>query len=114
MRFRAYLITIITAAASIASAQVASHAPAIQPAAAGPSSVQVSAMAMKPVVRVNGAVLTQIDLTREMYMMFPYAEQHGGMPKSMEADIRKGALDMIVFEELLYQEAKRRNVQVPA
>jgi peptidyl-prolyl cis-trans isomerase SurA len=32
----------------------------------------------------------------------------------MEADIRQGALNMIIFEELLYQEAKRRKLPVPA
>jgi parvulin-like peptidyl-prolyl isomerase len=64
---------------------------------------------------VNGAVLTDRDLRREMLSMFPYAAQHGGeFPKAMEPDIRKGALQMIVFEELLYQEASRRNLTVPA
>ncbi len=67
---------------------------------------------MKPAVRVNGAVLTEADVLREMYVIFPYANQHGGFPKAMEADIRKGAIDMIVFEELLYQEAKRTKVSI--
>lgn len=30
----------------------------------------------------------------------------------MEADIRKGAIEMIVFEELLYQEARRMNIPI--
>ena len=69
----------------------------------------------KPVARVNGAVLTDRDLLREMYAIFPYARQHnGGFPKAMEADIRAGALKMIVFEELVYQEAQRRQLSVPA
>src|SRR5512137_383652 len=62
---------------------------------------------MKPAVRVNGAILTEADVVREMYTIFPYASQHGGFPKALEADIRKGAIEMIVFEELLYQEANR-------
>jgi peptidyl-prolyl cis-trans isomerase SurA len=67
----------------------------------------------KPVARVNGAVLTQGDLIREMYAIFPYARQHnGGFPSAMEADIRRGALKMIEFEELVYQEAKRRQMTV--
>ncbi|MGC9944996.1 MAG: peptidylprolyl isomerase [Bryobacteraceae bacterium] len=71
--------------------------------------------AAKPVARVNGAVLTDRDLHREMLAMFPYAAQHGGeFPKAMEPNIRKGALQMIVFEELLYQEALRRKMTVPA
>jgi hypothetical protein len=68
----------------------------------------------KPVARVNGAVLTDRDLLREMYAIFPYARQHnGGFPKAMEADIRAGALKMIVFEELVYQEARRRQLTTP-
>jgi hypothetical protein len=68
----------------------------------------------KTVARVNGRLLTDHDLLREMMTIFPYARQHGGkFPVSMEADIRRGALDMLEFEELVYQEAARRNLQVP-
>lgn len=68
----------------------------------------------RPVARVNGAVLTDRDLVREMYAIFPYARQHnGGFPKAMEADIRAGAMKMIVFEELAYQEALRRKMAIP-
>jgi hypothetical protein len=64
-------------------------------------------------VRVNGAVLTDHDLLREMYTIFPYARQHnGGFPKEMEADIRRGALKMIEFEELVYQESNRRHLTI--
>src|SRR5271165_6056689 len=67
----------------------------------------------KPVARVNGTVLTDRDLLREMFAIFPYARQHnGGFPKAMEEDIRKGALQMIIFEELVYQEAQRRGMTV--
>lgn len=66
-----------------------------------------------PVARVNGAVLTDHDLLREMYSIFPYARQHNGrFPKEMEAGIRNGAMQMIVFEELVYQEALRRKMTV--
>jgi hypothetical protein len=64
-------------------------------------------------VRVNGATLTDRDLLREMLSIFPYARVHNGFPKAMEADIRNGAMKMMVFEELVYQEAKRRNMTVP-
>jgi len=67
----------------------------------------------RPVARVNGAVLTDQDLVREMYAIFPYARQHNGFPKAMEADIRSGAMKMIVFEELVYQEALRRKMTIP-
>jgi parvulin-like peptidyl-prolyl isomerase len=66
----------------------------------------------KPAARVNGAVLTEADVVRQMYTIFPYASQHGGFPKSMEADIRKGAIEMIIFEELLYQEARQMKITI--
>ena len=78
-----------------------------------PVSTQISLA--KPVVRINGAVLTEVDLQREMAAMFPYAQQHGGkVPKSMEAEVRRGALQMIEFEELVYQEAVRQKMQISA
>ena len=46
----------------------------------------------KPVAKVNGAVLTDRDLLREMYTIFPYAQQHNGFPKELEPEIRRGAL----------------------
>jgi len=68
----------------------------------------------RPVARVNGVVLTDHDLRREMLAIFPYAAQHGGQfPKAMEPNIRKGAMRMIEFDELLYQEAMRRKMTVP-
>ena len=66
----------------------------------------------KAVVKVNGAVLTDRDLLREMFALFPYAKQHGGFPKKQEAKIRQGALQMIIFEELVYQEALRRKMTI--
>jgi hypothetical protein len=68
--------------------------------------------AMKPAVRVNEAVLTEADVVRQMYTIFPYAGQHGGFPKPLEAEIRKGAIEMIIFEELLYQEAMRMKIPI--
>jgi peptidyl-prolyl cis-trans isomerase C len=62
---------------------------------------------------VNGTVLTDGDLQREIFTIFPYARQHGGtVPKELEPGIRQGALQMIIFEELVYQEAERRNLTV--
>jgi parvulin-like peptidyl-prolyl isomerase len=76
-----------------------------------PASTQVSLA--KPVARINGALLTEADLQREISAMFPYAQQHGGkVPKSMEAEVRRGALQMIEFEELVYQEAVRQKMQI--
>jgi hypothetical protein len=62
---------------------------------------------------VNGVALTELDLAREEYAIFPYAKTHGGIPKGAEPDIRRGAMKMIIFEELVYQEAQRRKFTVP-
>jgi peptidyl-prolyl cis-trans isomerase C len=111
MKVWSFIVAVILTGNSLA--QVASHGPsASKPGTSAAGSSEIAAMAVKPVAKVNGSVLTEIDLKREMYMMFPYAQQHGGVPKSMEPEIRKGAMDMMIFEELLYQEAKRRNLQV--
>lgn len=122
MRYQLPACVLLLAALSVAPviAQVASHAPttvAKQPApatktqAAQPSAIQVSD---KPVAKVNGTVLTERDLVREMYAIFPYARQHSGFPKAQEASIRQGALQMIIFEELVYQDAERRKLTVSA
>ena len=107
------VFALLLGAAVHASAQVASHAPA---GAANQATLPSSAFQVsdKPVARVNGAVLTDRDLLREMLQIFPYASQHNGFPKAQEASIRQGALQMIIFEELVYQEALRRKLVVPA
>jgi peptidyl-prolyl cis-trans isomerase SurA len=96
-------------------AQVTSHAPTVfKPATAQKASAtSPQPIPTKPVVRVNGAVLTDADLLREEYAIFPYARQHNGIPKDLAPQIRDGALKMIIFEELVYQEAKHRNILVP-
>lgn len=110
------VLALLLVAVSSANAQVSSHTPtkAVQPTpaakAAPNSSFNVSD---KAVAKVNGAVLTDRDLLREMLQIFPYAGQHNGFPKDQEANIRQGALQMIIFEELVYQEAQRRKLTVP-
>src|ERR1019366_2859151 len=97
-------------------AQVASHAPtalATQPTPNAFAQSPAPIVTGKPVARVNGVAVTDRDLLRDMYTIFPYARQHSGFPKSMEADIRKGALEMVVFEELVYQQAQRQKTTVP-
>lgn len=105
---------ILVLAALSAAAQVASHAPTAVLAPATASTASPLQLSDKPVARVNGAVLTDRDLVREMYAIFPYAKQHNGFPKAQEAAIRQGALEMIIFEELVYQEAGRRQVTISA
>jgi len=97
---------------SAAYAQVSSHAPTAF-ANAPTTGVSKSAPAnSKLVARVNNSVFTDADLVREEYAIFPYAKQHNGIPKEFEKGIRDGALKMLIFEELVYQEAQHRKMTV--
>jgi hypothetical protein len=106
----------ILLALATAGAQVASHAPTALSGAQGQGAAAAVVTAPdKPVALVNGSVLTGADLLREEYAIFPYARQHnGGIPKEFAQQIRDGALKMIVFEELVYQEALSEHMTVPA
>lgn len=108
MKMKLPLVLLLLLSSGYVRGQIASHAATtLQPMAQGPDD--------KPVARVNGVVLTQSDLVREEYAIFPYAQQHGGdLPKDLEPGIRAGALKMIVFEELVYQEALRRKMTIAA
>ena len=115
MKYKFSIFGFLLLAFAAAGAQVASHAPTVftQAPAQAPATSALMA-ADKPVARVNGSVLTDADLVREEYAIFPYARQHNGIPKELEPQIRDGALKMIIFEELVYQEALRRKMTVPA
>jgi parvulin-like peptidyl-prolyl isomerase len=115
MKYKVFILPFLLLGIGVAAGQVSSHAATVFPktpaqSAAGPS----QSAANKPVVRVNSSVLTDADLVREEYAIFPYARQHNGIPKEFEKQIRDGALKMIIFEELVYQEALRQRVTVPA
>lgn len=105
----AVLVSVLTCGAQL----VSSHAPTLAPT---PTKATTASAPMPaaggPVARVNGVVLTDRDLAREIQTIFPYAQMHNGLPKSMEPEMRKGALEMIIFEELIYQEALRRKMTV--
>ncbi|HVI07650.1 MAG TPA: peptidyl-prolyl cis-trans isomerase [Candidatus Binatia bacterium] len=122
-RFQLQTLALCMFVIAPAVAQVASHAPTsvnttvaanAAPAAAAPSASlsPVKPVMDKPVVRINGVELTDRDLLREMLTIFPYARQHNGFPKAEEEKIRMGALKMIEFEELVYQEAVRRGMAI--
>lgn len=105
-------IAVVLAAASPAQGQKKDIQPAnVAPADTG-LNVELLSRLARPVERVNGTVLTEGDVLREMYSIFPYAKQHNGFPRAMEADIRQGALMMLTFEELVYQESQRRNMTI--
>jgi len=106
------VFALLLGATAVVNGQVSSHAPT-GAAKQVPPSASAFQVSDKAVARVNGAVLTDRDLLREMLQIFPYARQHNGFPKAQEASIRQGALQMIIFEELVYQEAKRRKLTVP-
>ena len=112
MKYR-FITALLLTATVVAPAQVASHAPTTT-GKLPPAQMAPMVPTGKPVAKVNGTVLTDKDLLREMYAIFPYGKQHNGFPKAQEAEIRQGALEMIIFEELVYQEALRRKVTVPA
>jgi len=116
MRYKIFILPFLFLGIGAAMAQVSSHAPTVftnTPAQSAAKPAQSTAT-NKPVARVNSAVLTDADLVREEYAIFPYAKQHNGIPKEFEKQIRDGALKMIIFEELVYQEALREKVTVPA
>lgn len=108
-----YLVVfaLLLAMAVNASSQVSSHTPTA-PAKTKTPATSPFQVSDKPVAKVNGAILTDRDLLREMLQIFPYASQHNGFPKDQEAAIRQGALQMIIFEELVYQDALHRKLTV--
>jgi parvulin-like peptidyl-prolyl isomerase len=115
MKYKLPISALLLLTLSTASSQVASHAPTAvsQPTRPG-TPVTVKPATGRPVARVNGTVLTDRDLQREMFAIFPYARQHNGnVPQEMEPQIRNGAMQMIIFEELVYQEAQRRHITIP-
>ena len=115
MKFRIQAVVALLAAGCMPAAgkMMSSHALASPSAPPAGLANSYEPQLERPVARVNGNVLTNRDLLREMFAIFPYARQHnGGFPKAMEADIRRGALKMIEFEELVYQEALRRKMTV--
>ncbi|MGA7245003.1 MAG: peptidylprolyl isomerase [Terracidiphilus sp.] len=115
MKYHSSFLLVFLLGIAAAGAQVSSHTPtkfANPPAQSASSPAHLAAG--KPVARVNSAILTDADLIREEYAIFPYAKQHNGIPKEFEKQVRDGALKMIIFEELAYQEAERRKMTVPA
>lgn len=115
MKFQYAFLGFALLGTAAAGAQVSSHQPtAFTNIPAHNAQRPVQPIESKPVARVNGSVLTDADLVREEYAIFPYGRQHNGIPKEFEKQIRDGALKMIVFEELVYQEALRRKMTVSA
>jgi peptidyl-prolyl cis-trans isomerase C len=115
LRITAVVITLLLAGTHVARSQA--------PAAPGagkelnfklPTYRRAAPTGWKAVARVNSTLLLERDLVREMYTIFPYAQQHNGFPRQLEPEIRRGALEMIIFDELVFQEAQRRHMTVSA
>jgi parvulin-like peptidyl-prolyl isomerase len=83
-------------------------------ATASDASAALARPPQTPIARVNNVVLTQTQLDEEMQRLFPYYAIHGGrVPAGAEVELRKQAMHDMVLHELVYQEARRRNLQVP-
>lgn len=115
MRFRLLICAMVLASTSMVG-QVASHEPTIVGRTSQPGPIVYGTLIAptgKPVVKVNGAVLDDHELTREMMDVFPYAKQHGGrLPKEAEPAIRRKALYNIETEELAYQRAQKLGMTI--
>ncbi len=112
MKYSFTFLFLLSVVVSAVSAQVTSHAPTVFKTAPVAPAAAAQRPADSPVAKVNGTVLTSADLLREEYTIFPYARQHNGIPKEFEKGIRDGALKMLIFEELVYQDALRRKMTV--
>ena len=113
MKFPLSVVAFLLPAFAAAGAQVTSHTPTdFSKSPAQGTQAAAASPAVIPVARVNGSILTSADLVREEYAIFPYARQHNGIPQEFEKQIHDGALKMIIFEELVYQEALRRKMTV--
>ncbi len=85
------------------------------PQAPAPLVLHSSPVTQPVVARVNGVPLLEKDLEREMQRLFPYYSIHGGrVPAQKEPEIRKQALETIIVEEMVYQQAVRRKIKVPS
>lgn len=75
------------------------------------ASTGLAADADKVVVTVNGQELKQLHFDRVMDKIFPLSGSHGGISEEKKARNMKKAVDRLIDEELLYQEAKRLGIK---
>jgi parvulin-like peptidyl-prolyl isomerase len=68
--------------------------------------------AAREAVRVNDAVLTEFDVDLVLQKILPSAVFHGGITPEKKAEYRDQAVERLVEEELLYQEAKRKGMEM--
>jgi len=96
-----------------------SHQPTLtMPPASSAGVPEVAAISTKPptaqVARINGVVVTQAQVDEEIQRLFPYFAIHGGrVPEGARKQLQDQAIHDAVLHELMYQEARRRGLQVP-
>lgn len=66
----------------------------------------------KIVAQVNGAAITEVDLEGAIDTYVPPGGFHGGIGSDKRKEFREPALNMLVDNELLFQEAKKKGVTV--
>ncbi len=71
-----------------------------------------AAAGSKAVAVVNGVTITERDLKAAVNKKIPMASYHARVSQEKLQEIRSQALEEIIDEELLYQEARRRNLRV--
>lgn len=109
--FRGLLLfsVLITEAVVGQAVPVSSHAPAVSSSPVAGATAQA-----KPVIRVNGVVITQRDLNEQMQRLFPYYAIHGGaVPEKYKPEIHDKAVQQLINDELMYQAAKKLGMVVP-
>jgi peptidyl-prolyl cis-trans isomerase C len=107
-RLAVVVVTVILSGIGMAQEPVASHAPTssvISKASPAPSTI---------VAKVNGVALTQAQLRAQEEAIFPYFKMHNGdIPASAKPEIHSQAMERLILDELIYQEAQRRHIAVP-
>lgn len=71
----------------------------------------LAADADKVIMVVNGQELRQLHFDRVMDEMLPMSRFHGGVNEEVKAKNRQKALDKLIDDELLYQEAVKQGIK---
>ncbi|HEU5451986.1 MAG TPA: peptidyl-prolyl cis-trans isomerase [Terriglobales bacterium] len=108
-------VLIFALAAPLAGQQlVPSHAPTA-PATASAAAPSAPLDLKKIAARVNGVAITERDVREQMQRLFPYYSIHGGkVPEKYQGEIRQKAIDQLVTDELMFQQAKKDGMKLPA
>ena len=108
-------VLIFALAAPLAGQQlVPSHTPTA-PATASAAAPSAPVDLKKIAARVNGVAITERDVREQMQRLFPYYSIHGGkVPEKYQGEIRQKAIDQLVTDELMFQQAKKDGMKLPA